>query len=78
MKKSISNLDCFAHNEMIAKQQLKVIGGTVTTKPKEPPTSTPSTGNHFTGGGEAISLGPAFPFNGDSDTKPRTGNQEIP
>ncbi|VXC01998.1 conserved hypothetical protein [Flavobacterium sp. 9AF] len=85
MTKEISIFESFATKELNAKQLRNVYGGTEVTPP--PPTSTPSSGGSVDYGGNpppgytttpTNPTNPGSTWNGDSDTKPRTGSQEIP
>ncbi|MCO6162065.1 bacteriocin [Flavobacterium sp. NRK F7] len=84
MKKKNSILASFASNELSTKQLKNVYGGTEITTP--PPTSTPSSGGSVDYGGNPppgytpppTGSGSGTAWNGDSDTKPRTGSQQIP
>ncbi|MBF03497.1 MAG: hypothetical protein CMP76_09395 [Flavobacterium sp.] len=83
MKKKNLILASFAYNELHVKQLKNVYGGNV-TPPPPPPSSTVSNGgtvpfksdpdpndpNNTSGGTGG--------WNGDSDTNPRTGNQQMP
>ena len=82
MKKMNSILENFVSNELNKRQVKNVYGGTV--PPPPPPSSTPSNGgtvpfksdpdpydpNNTSGGSNE--------WNGDSDTRPRTGDQGMP
>ena len=82
MKKLISIFDNFGENSLNSKQQVKVIGGAVPPPPPPPPNSTPSNGGAVPfKSGEPVPGGNGSGGTGgtdDSDTKPWSGDQQIP